>query len=201
MADSDLYEHVNDEAFAKYSEKTYPFDELLFVKDFLDDIYDNNITNKKDALIKFKKLKEKITDEDLESKIINELEKLLFRHDQNESKYEESIAGRVKVRQQNLQPIKYDEDGYDSRGFDKWMYDHNGCNSSGVDNFGYYMSGYNNKGYDREGYDKMGYNKDGFNRYGINENGLIKMDSLGLYLKDPDMMTKDLIDMDTIKIV
>ena len=70
--------------------------ELKLIKDFITKI-DNGTINKNEAENEFRKLKQKVTNYNLEHDLIKELEKDLFGEDiEPEEKYEESIAERVK---------------------------------------------------------------------------------------------------------
>ena len=81
--------------------------ELKLIKDFITKI-NNDTINKNEAENGFKKLKQKVTNYNLEHDLIKELEKDLFGEDiesiEPEEKYEESIAERVKKqKRQNTQ--------------------------------------------------------------------------------------------------
>ena len=70
--------------------------ELKLIKDFITKI-DSGTINKNEAENEFRKLKQKVTNYNLEHDLIKELEKDLFGEDiEPEEKYEESIAERVK---------------------------------------------------------------------------------------------------------
>ena len=91
----------------KYYMKGKNDNELKLIKDFITKI-NNDTINKKEAENGFKKLKQKVTNYNLEHDLIKELEKDLFGEDiesiEPEEKYEESIAERVKKqKRQNTQ--------------------------------------------------------------------------------------------------
>ena len=81
--------------------------ELELIKTFITKINNGAINNKNKAGNEFRKLKQKVTNYNLRHDLIKELEKDLFGEDiesiEPEEKYEESIAERVKTKQQNTQ--------------------------------------------------------------------------------------------------
>ena len=64
MHDVNLYDEISGDVFADYS-CFYPDDEITNVRYFLDKINRGAINNKKDARGEFKKLKEKINNQNL----------------------------------------------------------------------------------------------------------------------------------------
>ena len=80
--------------------------ELNLIKHFITKI-NNGAINKNDAGNEFRKLKQKVTNDRLRQDLIKNLERYLFREDNEsiepEEKYEESIVERVKTRRQNPQ--------------------------------------------------------------------------------------------------
>ena len=79
--------------------------------DELDDITNEYIKNEKDALEEFKLVKNNVKSETLKD-IVKELERAIFGYDyednNEEPKYEESIAERTKMRRQNKETDKKD---------------------------------------------------------------------------------------------
>ena len=79
--------------------------ELKLIKDFISKINNGTINNKNKAGNKFRKLKQKVTNDRLRQDLIKDLERYIFGEDlesiEPEEKYEESIAERVKTRKQN----------------------------------------------------------------------------------------------------
>ena len=81
--------------------------ELKLIKDFITKINNGTINNKNKAGNEFRKLKQKVTNDELKKDLIKDLERYIFGEDiesiESEGKYEESIAERVKTRKQNTQ--------------------------------------------------------------------------------------------------
>ena len=100
MINKNGFEETTEEA-RKYYMKGKNDDELKLIKDFITKI-NNGTINKNEAGNEFKKLKQKVTNYNLEYDLIKKLEKDLFGED-TEEEYEESIAERVKTRRQNTQ--------------------------------------------------------------------------------------------------
>ena len=77
--------------------------ELKLIKDFITKINNGSINNKNKAGNEFRKLKQKVTSDRLRQELINDLQRYIFRGDiesiEPEEKYEESIAERVKKKQ------------------------------------------------------------------------------------------------------
>ena len=87
----------------KYYMKGKNDNELKLIKDFITKI-NNGTINKNEAENEFKKLKQKVTNHNLEHDLIKNLEKDLLGEDiEPEEKYEETKAERVKTRKQNTQ--------------------------------------------------------------------------------------------------
>ena len=87
----------------KYYMKGKNDNELKLIKDFITKINDGTI-NKNEAENEFRKLKQKVTDYNLEHDLIKNLEKDLFGKDiEPEEEHEESIAERVKTKRRNKQ--------------------------------------------------------------------------------------------------
>ena len=98
MIDKDGYEETAEEADAYYM-KGKNDNELKLIIDFITKINNGTINNKNKAKNEFKKLKQKVTNDILRQDLIKYLEKYLFGEDiESEEKYEESIAERVKIR-------------------------------------------------------------------------------------------------------
>ena len=81
--------------------------ELKLIKDFITKINNGTINNKNKAGNEFRKLKQKVTNDELKQDLIKDLERYIFGEDiesiEPEEKYDESIAERVKKRKQNTQ--------------------------------------------------------------------------------------------------
>ena len=98
MIDKDGYEEIAEEADTYYM-KGKNDNELKLIKYFITKINDGTINNKNKAGNKFRKLKQKVTNDILRQDLIKYLEKYLFGEDiESKEKYEESIAERVKTR-------------------------------------------------------------------------------------------------------
>ena len=179
--------------------------ELKSIQTFLDDITNKHIKNKKDALEKFKTVKNNVKSENLKD-IVKELEHAIFVYDYDddneEPKYEESIAEITKVRRRNKETDKKDAsrtfappdpDSDDSDKFTEMYYT---PNSSIIDDENteeeteqtekVYEEGYDKEGYDDAGYNKWEFNKDRFNKdryskWGFNKDSFNKdgYDNLG----------------------
>ena len=98
MIDKDGYEEMAEDADSDYI-KGKNDNELKLIKDFITKINNGTINNKNKAGNKFKKLKQKVTNDILRQELIKYLERYLFGEDiEPEEKYEKSIAERVKTR-------------------------------------------------------------------------------------------------------
>ena len=99
------YEETAEEAYTDYM-KGNNDNELKLVKDFITKI-NNGTINKNKAGYEFRKLKQKVTNDRLRQDLIKDLQRYMFEEDiesiEQEEKYEESIAKRVKRRRQNTQ--------------------------------------------------------------------------------------------------
>ena len=85
----------------KYYMKGKNDNELKLIKDFITKINSGTI-NKNEVENEFRKLKQKVTNYNLEHDLIKNLEKDLFGEDiEPEEEYEECIAERVKAKRQN----------------------------------------------------------------------------------------------------
>ena len=106
MNDKDGYEETAEEAGADYM-KGKNDNELELIKNFITKINNGSINDKNKAGNEFRKLKQKVTNDNLRQDLIKDLERYMFGEDIEsivpEEKYEESIAERVKTRRQNTQ--------------------------------------------------------------------------------------------------
>ena len=105
MHDPVLYDEISQDVFSKYN-KDKDSNELESTQTLLDDINEEYIKNKKDALEEFKTVKN-CKSENLRD-YITDLELAIFGHDDEELEYEESIAERTKMRKQNKETDKKD---------------------------------------------------------------------------------------------
>ena len=170
-----LYDEISQNVFARYN-KDKDSNELLSIQNFLDNINEEYIKNKKDALEDFKTVKNNVKSENLRG-YIKDLELAIFGYDYDDNekpKYEESIAERTKMRRQNKETDKKDASRTfappdpDSDDSDKSTEIYDTPYSSIIDDK---KTEEEKEGYDKEGYDGAGYNKWGFNEYGFNEYG------------------------------
>ena len=106
MYNLQLYDEISQNVFARYN-KDEDSNELLSIQNFLDNITNEYNKNKKDAWKKFKTAKNNVKSENLKD-IVKDLELTIFGHDNEEPKYEESIAERTKMRRQNKETDKKD---------------------------------------------------------------------------------------------
>ena len=106
MNDKIRYEETAEEADSVYM-KGKNDNELKLMKDFITKFNNGTIGNKNKAGNEFRKLKQKVTNNELEQDLVKDLERYIFGEDiesiEPEEKYEESIAKRVKTRKQNTQ--------------------------------------------------------------------------------------------------
>ena len=188
MYNPQLYDKISHDVVARYNKDKHS-NELLSIQTFLDNITNEHIKNKKDALEEFKTVKSNVKSENLKD-IVKELERAIFGYDYDddneEPKYEESIAERTKMRRQNKETDKKDAsrtfpppdpNSNDSDKLTEMYYTHY---SSIIDDDEktekVYEEGYDKEGYDGAGYDKYGFNKDGFNKDGKKIKHLINGD-------------------------
>ena len=82
MHDPELYEEISQDVFARYNKDKYS-NELLSIQSFLDNINDEYIKNKKDALKEFKTVKDNIKSENLKD-IVKELELAIIGFDDDD---------------------------------------------------------------------------------------------------------------------
>ena len=181
MRDDAEYEQVSENAFAHYNEERYPNDDLNHIKHFLYKINRGIIDNKKDVEKEFKKLMNKIKNQNLRLEIAKEVEYTIFGHD-GESEYEEDIAERVKMRKQSKESAD-DEDSNvcNNKGFKmRDYYNVNGVNRQGFNEDGYNINGVNRQrfkedSYNINGVNKKGFKEDSYNINGYNINGINKV--------------------------
>ena len=104
MNDKIGYEETAEEADSVYM-KGKNNNELKLIKDFIIKINNGTINNKNKAGNEFRKLKQKVTNDELKQDLIKDLERYIFGEAiesiEPEEKYDESIAERVKTRKQN----------------------------------------------------------------------------------------------------
>ena len=182
--------------FARYNKDKHS-NELESIQNFLDNIINKYFKNKKDALEEFKTIKNNVKSKNLKD-IVKELERAIFGYDYDnneEPKYEESIAERPKMRRQNKETDKKDAsrtfalpdpDSDDSDKVTKMYYtpyssiiddektQEEGYDKEGYDGAGYNKWRFNKDGFNKDGFNKDGFNEDGFNEYGFNEYGFNK---------------------------
>ena len=106
MNDKIRYEETAEEVDSVYM-KGKNDNELKLIKDFITKINNGTINNKNKAGNEFRKLKQKVTNDELKQDLIKDLERYIFGEDiesiEPEQKYEEGIAERVNTRKQNTQ--------------------------------------------------------------------------------------------------
>ena len=121
MHNPQLYDKISQDVVGKYNEGKKS-NELKSIQNFLDNITNEYINNKKDALEEFKTIKNNVKSENLKG-IVKELDLAKFGYDcdddddddddddyddDDEPKYEENIAERTKMRRQNKKTDKKD---------------------------------------------------------------------------------------------
>ena len=195
MYNPQLYDEISQDVFARYSKDKHS-NELLSIQNFLDNITEEYIKNKKDASEEFKTVRNNVKSENLKD-IVKKLEFAIFGYDYDddneEPKYEESIAERTKMRRQNKETDKKDASRTfappdpDSDDLDKLtemyytpysslIHDYEKTEEETEQTEKVYEEGYDGARYDGAGCNKWGFNKDGFNKdgfkeYGFNKNG------------------------------
>ena len=99
MNDKIRYEETAEEADSVYM-KGKNDNELKLIKDFITKVNNGTINNKNKTGNEFRKLKQKVTNDELKQDLIKELERYIFGEDiesvEPEEKYEESTAERAK---------------------------------------------------------------------------------------------------------
>ena len=195
MYNLQLYDEISQDVFARYNKDKHS-NELLSIQNFLGNITMEYIKNKKDALEEFKSVKNNVKTENVKN-IVKKLERVIFGYhyddDNEERKYQESIAARTKMRRQNKETDKKDAartfappdpDDDDSDKFAEMYYTpyssiiYDGKTDEETEQIV--------EVYDKEGYDGTGYNKGG--------GEVIKMDLMKMC-----MMKMGLIKMGLIK--
>ena len=200
MYNLQLYDKISQDVVDRYNKDKHS-NKLESIQTFLDNIANEYIKNKKDALEEFKPVKDNVKSENLKD-IVKELERAIFGYDYDddneEPKYEESIAERTKMRRQNKATDKKDAsrtfappdpDSDDSDKFTEMYYApyslliddektekvyKEGYDKEGYDGAGYNKWGFNKDGFNKDGYNDLGFNKDGFNKDGYDEYGFNK---------------------------
>ena len=209
MHDPELYEEISQDVFARYNKDKDSL-ELLSIQSFLDNINDEYIKNKKDALSEFRIVENNVKSKNLRD-YMKELELAIFGYDDEEPEYEESIAERTKMRRQNKETNKNDasdglrrtfappdldestEEGYDKEGYDGAGYDVWGFNKDKFNEDGYGKWGINKNGFNEDGYNELEFNKDRFNKDGYDMcGGLIKMGSIKMEKKIKNIINRDI---------
>ena len=104
MYNPQRYDEISQDVFARFN-KDNNSNELLSIQNFLDNITNEYIKNIKDTWKKFKTVKNNVKSVNLKD-IVKNLELAIFGHDNEEPKYEESIAERTKMRRQNKETDK-----------------------------------------------------------------------------------------------
>ena len=213
MYNPQLYDKISQDVVARYNKDKHS-NELESIQTFLDNITNEYIKNKKDALEEFKAVKNNVKSENLKD-IVKELERAIFGYDYDndnqEPKYEESIAERTKMRRQNKETAKIDASrtfappdpkSDDSDKFTEMCYtsyssiiDDEKTEEETEQTEKVYEEGYDKEGYDGTGYNKWGFNKDGFNEdgydnLGFNKDGFNK-DGFNEYGFNKDGFNKD----------
>ena len=198
MYNPQLYDEISQDVFARYN-KDNNSNELLSIQNCLENITNEYIKNKKDAWKKFKTVKNNVKSENLKD-IVKDLELAIFGHDNEEPKYEESIAERTKMRRQKKETDKKDASGTfappdpysdDSDKLTEMYYTpyssilndddektekvyEEGCDKEGYDGSGYDEYGLNEYGFNKDGFNEYEFNKDGFNKDGYDKWGFNK---------------------------
>ena len=200
MYNLQLYDKISQDVVDRYNKDKHS-NKLESIQTFLDNIANEYIKNKKDALEEFKPVKDNVKSENLKD-IVKELERAIFGYDYDddneEPKYEESIAERTKMRRQNKATDKKDAsrtfappdpDSDDSDKFTEMYYTpyslliddektekvyKEGYDKEGYDGAGYNKWRFNKDGFNKDGYNDLGFNKDGFNKDGYDEYGFNK---------------------------
>ena len=186
MYNPQRHDEISQYVFARYNKDKHS-NELLSIQNFLDNIINEYIKNKKDVLEEFKTVKNNVKSENLKD-TVQEVEHAIFGDDYDdneEPKYEESIVERTKMRRQNKETDKKDASRTfappdpDSNDSDKSteIYDtpySSIMHDKKTEKEGNDKEGYGGAGYNKWGFNEYGFNKDGFNEYGFNEYGFNK---------------------------
>ena len=110
MHNPQLHDEISQDVADRYN-KDKKSNKLKSIQTFLDNISNEYIKNKKDALEEFKTIKNNVKSESFKD-IVKELELAIFGYDYDyddeEPRYEENIAERIKMRRQNKKTDKKD---------------------------------------------------------------------------------------------
>ena len=209
MYNPQLYDKISQDVVARYNKDKHS-NELLSIQNFLDNITNEYIKNKKDALEKFKTVKNNVKSENLKD-IVKELERAIFGHDYDdneEPKYEESIAERRKMRRQNKETDKKDAsrtfaspDHFTEMYYTRYssIIDDEKTEEDTEQKEKVYEEGYDKEGYDGAGYNKLGLKigliKMGLMNMGLIKMGLIKMGLIKMGLVKMGMINEGLMKM------
>ena len=187
-----LYDEISQDVVSKYKKDKHS-NELPSIQNFLDNITNEYIKNKEDSLENFKTLKNNVKSDNLKG-IVRELERAIFGYDYDddneERKYEESIAERIKMRRQNKETDKKMHrellphqilTAIIQINLQKCIIhlivpiiDDEKTEEETEQTEKVYEEGYDKEGYDGAGYGRWGFNKDGFNEDGYKEYGFNK---------------------------
>ena len=162
MHNLQLYDKISQDVIDRYN-KDKKSNELKSIQTFLDNITNEYIKNKKDALEEFKTIKNNVNSENFKV-IAKELELTVFGYDDD---------GDHDDDDDDDEEPKYEENkkGYDGAGYDKWEFNKDGFNKDGYDKWGFNEDGFNEDGYNDLGFNKDGFNKNGYDNWGFNEDG------------------------------
>ena len=215
MYNPQLYDEISQDVFARYNKDKHST-KLLSVQNVLGNITNEYIKNKKDASEEFKTVKNNVKSQNIKD-IVKELERAIFGYDYDddneEPKYEESIAERTKMRRQNKGTDKKDASRTfappdpDSDDSDKLTEMYYTSYSSIIDDEktekvyeeGYDKEGYDGAGYSKWGLIKMGLIKMGMTIWGLRKIGLIKMGLMNMGLIKMGLIKMSLMNMGLIK--
>ena len=175
MHNPQLYDEISQDVADKYN-KNKKSNELKSIQTFLENITNEHIKNKKDALEEFKTIKNNVKSENLKD-IVKNLEFAIFGYnyddDDEEPKYEENIADRTKMRRQKDALRTFAPPDPDSDDLNEWIvYDKDGFDSNGYNINGTKRNGYDKDGYGKDGYNINGYDSSDLHRDGYNINGV-----------------------------
>ena len=195
MYNPQLCDEISQDVVARYN-KDKDSNELLSIKTFLDNITNEYIKNKKDALEEFKTVKNNVKSENLKDIVKELVERTKMRRQNKETnkkyasrtfappdpdsddsdKYTEMYYTPYSSIIDDENTEKVYEEGYDKEGFDDARYDKYEFNEDGFNEDGYDKWGFNKDGFNKDGYDKWEFNEDGFNKDGKKIKNLINGD-------------------------
>ena len=161
MHNLQLYDKISQDVIDRYN-KDKKSNELKSIQTFLDNITNEYIKNKKDALEEFKTIKNNVNSENLKV-IAKELELTVFGYDDDGDHDDDDDDEEPKYEE--------NKEGYDGAGYDKWEFNKDGFNKDGYDKWGFNEDGFNEDGYNDLGFNKDGFNKNGYDNWGFNEDG------------------------------